>query len=360
MRASVLKVRNMRLYNAILKVGALAAVSMQLVGCSKSGHSRSEGKITGKASDPPVELLAKWNPTNRYIYQLDMTLSTEIPRRTVTKMTQQEISFGQDYAVTVTNELSDGNYKLQLEILALQLEMALGDHLTINYDSENKVIVVVDENPLVNKLQKMVGTRYGYLLSPDNRVMKIDGLSVLSDRNLTNDLRGTMLNTFRRIFNQPHFKQFVELNVMPGKPVRIGETWASRHELSTGTLGGSVSLQVTNIFRGWQVRDNKKCALVEFNGAISPRPRVDTGPRVLTGGMETGSVFGRTWFDPASGLARETDLDHDLTLKSTTTRRVRGTNSTPQSYTSATREHINIKLVEIAPIEKQPSEPASN
>ena len=106
---------------------ALSAALLLTSGCQKSGERVAEenAPITGRPSDPPVEMKAQWKAGQRYAMHMEMSQSGQMPWGRGTG--GQESSLGQDYAVTVT-DAPGGGRALDLEILSFAAEAGAGKH----------------------------------------------------------------------------------------------------------------------------------------------------------------------------------------------------------------------------------------
>src|SRR5262249_50546424 len=153
---------------------------------SHTAGRKAEEPITGSKSDPPVEMKAEWKAGKRYTFHLDFVLDNQMPagRRgnpNAGPLRQMETTLGQDYSVTVTNTAPDGSRGLLLEIHALTMNIASGDTYVMNYDSDNPSVGFSDGS-LAEQLQKLIGGKIRYQLSPENKVMRMDGFQELMDR----------------------------------------------------------------------------------------------------------------------------------------------------------------------------------
>jgi len=322
-------------------------------GCSRSKpNSGPVGRISGSRSDPPVAFVAQWGPSNRYIFHSEVSASSDEPRPGVSKPVPQESTLGLDYSITVSNTRSNGARSLQLEIMAVQFDSTLGDTTLISYDSGNRV-VGTDGNQLAERLQQIVGNKIYFQLSPSNRVLNVRGINEITARiNSGGSARGQA--ALRRLLSPQYLRHLIDVTVLPAEPVRIDDTWPGELSFNLGSLGGSVDADVTYKFRGWQQRNNHKCALVEFEGNMKPRGTNAPPPKGgVAGAVQNGSLNGRTWFDPDLGLVVESTFDHTAVTTGTIKWR-RSTNSTPQTYTSNLRHHSTIKLLDMEAI--KPSE----
>ena len=361
----------------LLKLAAITSLAVLLAGCNKSNSPgrKAEEPITGRKSDPPVEMKAEWKAGKRYTFHLDLVLNTEMPagRRgnpNAGPLRQMETSLGQDYSITVTNAGPDGSRGLQLEIHALTMDIASGDTYVMNFDSENPGLGL-SESPLADQLQKLIGGKLRYQISADNKVMRMEGFQELMDRmsGATRAGRGQVApgGMIGRIYNPQYFRQLVELTGLPKEPVKIGDSWPVKREITAGGMG-ALMIDLTSTFRGWQKHDNRNCALLEFSGALTPRteaPTPDTTTnrtsdvrrliRAITTpagnpfNLEKGTITGRSWFDPSIGFTAETTLDQTLVTKGSV-RRTQGTNTVMTISTNTTHQVVWIKLLDVAEI----------
>lgn len=335
---------------AVLNAVILAGTLIHAAGCSKPGaNSGPEEKITGRSSDPPVALQARWNPSNRYFLRFESTAYSEFPRRDQPAPTVQETTLGLDYSVAVTNVQADGARAVDVEIRSVQLEMARDDERTFYFDSENRVMGS-DGSALAEALGRMRGVHLSCRLSAENQVVKIDGLPELLEKAGGVEGRDRAVGSIRRMFTPQLCKQLLGVNSGPAAPVRIGESWTARREVSAG-LAGSLAADVTCTFKGWQKREQKQCALIIFKGDLKPTPAEEKRRRARGPSLENGTIMGTMWFDPAWEFPLETGSDQVLITKSTRGAG-RDTNAEPRTFSMTFREHAVIKLVEVRPVEE--------
>jgi hypothetical protein len=373
----------MRLESIVREVALVALVSAALCSCKRSS-SIKESPITGKPSDPPVAMPAKWDPEKRYIYRVDASTSTQVPRRKVGNLIRADVTVGQDLAFTVTNSTPDGRRIIEMELLAVQLEAANEDRVTSTFDSENKALIA-EENPIAERLQRLVGLRLGLHFSPDNRVTRVDGTKDLSSRMSSNgrsSIRGVAAGVINRFFSAQFFREILEMGMLPKDSVKVGDQWTVNRPVNSGLWAASAFLEMTYTFKGWQQHDGTNCARLEFAGVFRTNQRtnqsliqrVAIAANSTSTGVEEGSVTGVSWYEPGVALPVETVYDQNITTKSTSVRRASRprvntndaavtvgeatttnlppvTNSPPQSVTTTTviQQHTTLKLIEIQP-----------
>ena len=244
---------------------ALSAALLLTSGCQKSGERVAEenAPITGRPSDPPVEMKAQWKAGQRYAMHMEMSQSGQMPWGRGTG--GQESSLGQDYAVTVT-DAPGGGRALDLEILSFAAEAGAGDRVWLRYDSLNKV--TPNEGPGVELLDKLLGGHIRYQLDADNKVTQMDGVQELFarvDGGAANPAGGPgarrggggrfggggPLAILQRFYNADLFKQLVDVGSLPQSATRIGDTWTVQKEI-IAAVPGALLVSTTNTLKGWQ------------------------------------------------------------------------------------------------------------
>ena len=313
-----------------------------------------EPSITGKPSDPAVDLFAAWKAGQRYQLSLEMSQTTGY--RVRTNNSALETAFAQEYTLSVSNT-PERNRALELEIVSFTLETTSGGRRVINFDSLNK-FAPSDGNPVAVSLSKLVGGRVRYLLAPDNKILQTDGVKELLARTVTaadattpaTGTRGSSLA--RRHFNTEGLRQMIEVGGAPSTPMRIGQTWVAERDINAGIIG-TFRLTTTNTFAGWQEHEKKKCARINITGTFNSIITRSTNSLVATGSMKiaNGKVTGKSWFDPKLGVVIETVLDQDFDAPVIVPPSRRGTKSgaAPVTYNPA-HQTLSIKLNDVSPL----------
>ena len=384
----------MQLQPVNTKLGCALCLALAVGACKRS----NEAPITGKRSDPPVAMQAVWQPGKRYLYRVESTTRSEVPRKNTKTIIRADTTVGQDLAFTVTNVAPDGSRLLQMEVLAVQMETGRDDGVTMSFDSANRVMEVED-TPLVDRLRKLVGLKLKFHVSPENKVMRVDGTKDLTDRMSGGSaVRGVANAALSRAFNQQFYRDIVEMGMLPRDPVKVGDTWKVSRTGSGGLRGGSVAMELTYTFQGWQRREGTNCARLDFTGTFKPSAPAPRGNQtnnppnnasivrrvvesVVPPNAEEGEITGQSWFDRELQLAVETRYQQSMTTKSTSVRRPRTkaptnepplvdtvaftnapppgprmpTNAPAQTVTTNTtssEQYTSIRLLDVEPLEK--------
>jgi hypothetical protein len=140
---------------------------------------------------------------------------------------------------------------------------------------------------------------------------------------------------------------------LPRKPVKPGDRWPVQTEVVMGPLG-KAELNLDYTFTGWEQRDQRNCAVLEFKGTMTSKSAGSApGPMGGSFNIEKGTLSGKEWFDPDLGMGVETSIDQDMTLHITFGGGPGGNpgGRTPMPSGTATnvmKQKITFKLVELA------------
>ena len=336
---------------------------LSFTACKKSNDASAqkesrESKITGSASDSAVSLKPTWPVGKRYVMRMESDQSSEMPNMQASRDGQPQKAtmrignrFAQEYALVATNA-ADGNRGLEMEILAIELEAGAGNQ-TINYDSRNKV--VPGGGAMGEALDQLIGGKIRYLLTPENKVLKVEGIDELlqrmeapADGNPGGGRgRGAATAMAKSLFNEDVLKQMIEFAGMPSNSVRIGESWTDAREIKVPVLGALV-VTTTNTLRGWQERDGRKCARVDFTGTMSSKAGEAATPMGVQMQIESGNIAGQYWFAPEVGLATDTEVDQNYKIRMAGVPQAgRNADNTFKDMNVSVQQHVTVKLLEV-------------
>jgi hypothetical protein len=335
-------------------------------GCKKSDQagSNKEPKVTGNPSDAPVSLMPKWKPGQRYVMRMESAQTMEMPafaagrgRQSDGKPVSIENNFSQEYSFAVTNA-ADGNHGMEMEILAIEIQ-AGGGGQTINYDSRNTV--AREGGPIGEAFDKMIGGKIQVLVSPDNKVLKVEGMEDLFARVNAPDPAGTQpagrrpanravaTGMLRGMYNEELIKQMIEFSAGMPETVRVGQSWPVNREVPQPMIG-TLILNMTNTFRGWQEHEGKKRARVEFVGTIASKEdgTADKGAVPVSISILGGTLAGHYWFAQELSMPVETAIEQNYTIRSGGANNAGGGNAPANfSFTAPVRQNVSLKLLEM-------------
>lgn len=298
-------------------------------GCSRKVSAFSNGEpeadITGSASDPAVEFNGELKSDRRYAFHLETDNSYRSSKWKFGTDSQQT-HFETDYNLSVTNETSKGHKLLDVEFKALVLQLFVGDESKLYFDSENHAVPMVGE--FSDAMRNMLHTHCGVELSSHDRLIRVIGLEQPITAAVSNKRLRKSEPWVRRLFSTPTIRYMVELNHLPDKPLRIGEKWKQTDPLDNGLQAES-----EYTFRGWQWHNERRCALIEFDGTIT------TVKEKSKSSVENGRFYGRYWFDPDAGITTDSIVHEEYTWN-----RGKG----PDGEKLPTTQTISVKLDDVS------------
>jgi hypothetical protein len=338
----------MNRYTAFLAV--TLTICLPLLGCKKSEttQTQSEKAAAERVAIPsgPVELKLKWTVGSRIEQRMDVVQNSEIFIPRMPKPMKQEMTMGQEFALSVLKERPGGGYELELEFLGNQMMVMMGERTVVNFDSQGES--TDDNNPLAATFRKMVGARIKYLLDASNKVEKVEGLHDFRKR-ITTGAPNEAVAIFNSTFTEDYFKQMVNYaQNLPPKAVSIGDSWPVQIEMVLGPLGTMV-VDLKYTFKGWDKREKRNCALLEYAGTINTKPGRGAGPLGMSISIEDGKSAGKSWFDPAAGLFVDSAIKQSMRMLMIMPDMAGGkTNATPrtQTVTNLMTQTIAMKVVE--------------
>jgi hypothetical protein len=257
----------------------------------------------------------------------------------------QDVTLGQEYAVSVLQATANGGHELELEFLTMRMTVAMGGKTVVNYDSAKKA-----SNDRKDALtatfqktfQKIIGAKVQYFMDASNQVERIEGVDALMSRlgagSATDPTAGV-----KNMFNESYLKQMVDgSRYLPHKPVQPGDTWPVHVEMALGASGNAVMDFNFNL-QNWEKHGERNCARLEFQGTMKSTPDANSAPGGMTMSIQDGTASGISWFDPELGLIIESDLDQDMKMIMGMPVKMRGTTVT-QTMTNLMHQKITIKL----------------
>jgi hypothetical protein len=283
---------------------ALAAIA---TGCGK--FSKLDTPSKSATPTGPIELKIKWTDGEHMLQDYDMTQTVVInlPGRP-TPMTQN-MDMGQKMSLDVVSNQPDGGHEVEMEFLSASVTTEMAGRKT-HYDSEKNSS---STDPLAKVFGKMVGSKIQYYLDASNRVERVGGIEELGQRISGG---GQQAAALKGIFTEDYFKQMMDSSrYLPTKPVQPGDTWPMKQDVSLGAALGTMSLDYTFTFTGWEMHGKRNCARIDFSGSIETSQKGgSSGPMGMSIDIQNGTSSGIFWFDPEFGVAVDTKMEQDMTM----------------------------------------------
>ena len=280
------------------------------------------GKDAGKINTPskfvppagPVELKEKYTTGERISESMVMTQSMEIllPNRPPMEQTSM---LSHKYDVTVLSQDAEGGHELLLEFLSARILRSMNGKVQIDYDSDKELAPDKknEKSSTVRAYSKIVGTKIHYFMDASNRVQRLEGVAELDDR-LAGDTEPGV-GSLKDVYNEAYFKQMMSGSLyLPSKPVQIGDTWPVHVELPMGDIG-TLQIDHTFTFKGWEMHGKRECARLEFEGTIVATPPANPNPdNPVALSFPSGTTAGTSWFDPELGVNIDSRITEDMTM----------------------------------------------
>jgi len=214
-----------------------------------------------------------------------------------------------------------------MEILSLAMERAKGGQVPLSFDSEQGG-EASDDHGYIPVLKNMVGGHLQFLLSPDGKMMRANGIpewlaralgdsparangpkTVMKRSLMTNSApsnagpsapaigvqqtgvtatspagnrRSSVASTLRGFFSTDLFRQMLEFNFLPSAPVHVGEEWKSQGDIPINGHGRP-PYNAIGKFEGWQPHGETNCARIAVRGHLrspgAPPPAATVPPK---------------------------------------------------------------------------------
>jgi hypothetical protein len=359
--------------------GLIAALAVFLSGCSKSEQSAPPKTAAGsaatdsgtkRAAEPaaarpatnapapsvakgstgtgePVLLRMKWPLGSRYVYRMDLEQRTTNRVPMMPKPVEQNVSMAMTYALSVTKELPDNGHELEMEFLANEMEIKMGDQVMMSYDSKESGKAA--QNAMMAPFQKMIGSKIRMEVNAEGKTEKVDMQQWFNTISKGGD---PMSNLLGQQFNEGFIRQIVDFGrAFPSQPVRMGESWPFKVEMPPSPAG-KITVDAKITFKSWEDREQHKCAVLDTTGTFAGSPGQDAGPLgKLT--VENGTIAGTSYFDPELGTLIDSAADQTMSLKGEVQMGPPPQNKDQPPATSFTinlGQHITTKLVEVGKV----------
>lgn len=342
----------------LLCAATLSAALLGLTGCGKSdapgaagasGAAANDTKITGKPSDPPVQLKAVWKPGWKYdvFVQSQQTADLGFGRGRGGgggggNEGGVEATFKQDLSITATNGPKDG-VSLDMELQSLGVTMFAGSDTVMHYDSAQQTASGQAEQ-VAGMLDTLVGGQFTCLLDSEGKLQEVGGIKELIEkataatenagggaaargggrRGMGMGMMGGMMGAgmLQRMLSDTFFRPLVEFPGQLEGPARVGQSWTNQQELTVMMIA-NVTVLTTNTFVGWQMRDGHKCARIEVTGTIeqarraAPQGGMDFMRMLGDLSIEDAQVSGTIWLDPKLEFPVEINFNQKFNVAGT-------------------------------------------
>jgi hypothetical protein len=328
---------------SIRAISSAAIVACLLVqGCSKNDSSAPKGGTTGTtadktASDGPVELKAKWVAGKRYLEQMTMNqkMTMNLPGGNKPMETDTEIEMG--FSFSTLKQRPDGGAEIEMKFLSEKMSTKMAGQELASFDSTTDPSRD-GANPMAPTMRKMIGAHVKFLTDANGNIDQVEGYDDFV-KQITSGAPPQSQMMVKNMFNEDSLKQFgPHSQGLPGKPVKVGDTWPVKLDVGAGPLG-KMDMSMDYKFDGWEEHDGHHCAVLSHTGKISSQGGTSTSGVNMS--IDSGKTTGKSWFDPELGTLVDTSADQTMNLKM----KVQG-----KDMTSKMDQTVSMKLVKVEDI----------
>lgn len=331
-----------------LGIFAIVVALAVVAGCSKTNKINTASEATPAATPPAagtVEMKLKWAPGERIIQEMGIKQNVETAIPGLSAPVKTDVTIDQKISLTVVSTDPDGGHQLELQFLSIRLDgESAGKKMAFDSDKDKDPETT---DPVARAMGIIVGARLQYFLDAGNKVVRIEGVDDLLNRFSGSD---SATASIKSMFTQDYFKRMLDpmLLYLPPKAVRPGDSWPVTIELPMGTFG-TMNMDYTSTFKGWDMRGKRNCALIEFVGKVGIQPNTSTSQRI-TLSVHDGKASGMVWFDPEFGSVIDSEFNKDMTLLFISTKSSRdnpGATPETQTITNQMTQTVNFKVVSL-------------
>lgn len=292
-----------------------------------------------------VRLQVKWPVGNRYVYRMDLDSQTTNRIPGMPSPMQQTVTMAMTYGLTVLRETENNGRELQMEFLANEMDIKMANQLIMSFDSKEEAGQNEGQNPFAAPFRKMIGSKVNLQLDADGRVEKVIGFDEWLD-SLAGEEGGPGRTLVAQQFSEDYFRQIADLGrSLPTKPAEVGDTWPLSMDIPAGPMG-KLDMNATILFKDWEQREGRNCAVLEAVGTFQGVRAQATGGPLGNMSIDQGKVTGTTWFAADLGAVVESDSKQTMRLKGNMP-------SPPGAKTPAPEinvelgQNVRVKLVEL-------------
>jgi hypothetical protein len=327
----------------IITLVSLAAVAggVLLSGCSKpkkpatpsDGGSDSSAAAVA-ASDSPVDMKIKWVAGKTFAMRMEMNMDTEMKVPNQPDPVKQNIKMTQSFNLGALKKLDNGGWELQLEFENQTMDVAMGGHSVMSFDS-NENPAQETNNPVAPILRAMVGAQLQYFTDAAGKVEKMGGVDELMKR-ITAAGTQQQRGMFQQMFSEDTLKRYGSFSeALPNRIVNIGDSWPQKNDIISPI--GTLTMDMNYTFKNWEQHGDRKCAHVDAAGTIVTKTvsAANVGAAVE---VQNGKITGEFWFDPEQGMIVDVHNNQDMTLKITTRN---------QNLTQQLSQKVRVSLVDV-------------
>lgn len=327
--------------NRFLVLVCVAACGVWLGGCKKSANPSAPGggangsSSAGNAAGGTL-LKVKWQPGKRYVNSVTNSQIAEINVPGMASPLKQEVSLGQQFAVTVNKTLDDGGSELGMEFLSYHMDQTTGGRRAIAFDSSDDPSKD-GRNPVAPIFRKIVGAKLVFTVDADGKVVGVEGVDdlIASIRQGASPQVSAMIDS---MISEDQFKRYLDAGqAMPNHAVNVGDTWPIDFEMRIAAVG-KLKLHLDCKYTGMEQHGDRNCARIDYTGTMTSKAAAGAESTPVSAEIQKGKLTGTSWFDPDLGMVVDNNGEQTFAAK---------INANGQKLTANFTQDTAAKLVEV-------------
>jgi hypothetical protein len=253
----------------------------------------------------------------------DMNTKT---KQTMKIMAMDTVTQNQDqtfyFSWTPVEQDKDKNWIIKQKIEGVKMDIEIGGN-KISYDSTNPS--ASSGNPLADFFKALVGSEFKITISPEMKVLKIEGRDDFINRLVKANPQ--MEPLLKQILSEEALKQMADpaFASLPTKPVKKGDTWEKQSKLDMGPIG----VYDTTYKYTYEGKDGKLDKIKVDTILNYKAPEASAAGqlpfKIKAAKLESKNATGTIWFDSEKGRLDHSDMK--LTLEGKLTIEIGGMNS---------------------------------
>lgn len=294
----------------------IAVILMMGVGaCSKKEESPKQPIAPpSPPQEEAVTLQIKWQLGKQYQQTLELSQESDITTPFTKEPVKQTLYNRQETAVNVLHIHEDGQADLEFRFLRQAVDLK-SPMMMLAFDSAQEESKD-GGHPLASLYRRLMGASLRYTLSPQGQVSQVTGLKEMM--NLVAGENPQTRMAMEQFLSERQITQMLEnsnAENLPGKPVKPGDTWTLKK--SMGVVGplGEMEVTLKHVFTGWEKRDGKKCAHIQFEGQMMASANIPEGPAGIKISFDNARMQGSLWFDPVLGFVVRNETQMNMNVK---------------------------------------------
>ena len=264
-----------------------------------------------------VDLKQQWQTGKKYSQSMKM-LQNSTTQMGPQKM-EQKMTMGMDMSTTVKKHEDGKQKRLMVKYDRMSMEMDMNGQ-KMAFDSAKPE---ADSIGMGKQLGALVGKEIKMLANEKDEITGIENFEEFMGA-VGGGMAGSPIG---EMFTKESLTDMVKqgaLRTTPGKPVKVGESWAWDYQMKMPQIG-NVGIKGTYTYKGTSNHAGVPCAeiamegLMNFDVAAAPAGASDANPaaammKAMGMKVTNGKMSGTIWFDNALGMARETQMKQEMEM----------------------------------------------